>query len=139
MERRVRVFYYGSFINLDVLKKSDVTPERVDTARLFGWEIRIAPLATIIPAPDAIVYGIVADCSHAELDRLYSQDWVGGYLPEAVSIETLDGARFPALTYIKWGSEQKPASRDYIERIAAPAERLGFPEWYLKHIRSFVP
>ena len=33
------------------------------------------------------VYGIVCETTHAALERLYSQEWVGCYLPEAVIAE----------------------------------------------------
>lgn len=135
--RRVPVFFYGSFINLDVLKEVDLVPGSFRVGRLFGWELRIAPLATLEPKDSTAVYGIVVDCTHEELRRLYAQDWVGTYLPEAVLVD-IDGAFVPALTYIKWDYEPGAASPDYVERIAGPAEKLGFPDWYVEHIRSFI-
>jgi hypothetical protein len=33
----------------------------------------------------------------------------------------------------------RPADAAYVERILAPAERFGFPPWYLEKIRSFKP
>ena len=137
MSRKVPVFYYGSFINVDVLKEVDLVPDNLRLAKLLGWDIHIGPLATLEPKDDGCVYGIVIDCSHDELERLYSQDWVGAYLPEPVLVD-VDGAFLPALTYIKWDYERGPADADYVERIAGPAEKLGFPDWYVKHLRSFI-
>ncbi len=131
------VFFYGSFINLEVLKQADLEPESARVARLLGWDIRIAPLATLEPKDSAAVYGIVVECTHEELERLYAQDWVGTYLPEAVLVD-IDGAFLPALTYIQWDDERGAAAPDYVERIAGPAEKLGFPDWYVNHIRSFI-
>ena len=137
MKRKVPVFFYGSFINLDVLKEVDLVPDGNRVARLLGWDLRIAPLATLEPKDSACVYGIVVDCTHEELERLYAQDWVGAYLPEAVLID-IDGAFLPALTYIKLDYESGSAAPDYVERIAGPAEKLDFPGWYVDHIRSFI-
>lgn len=138
LKRKVPVFFYGSFINLDVLRQADVEPENSRVGRLLGWELRVAPLATLEPNDAAVTYGIVVACTHEELERLYAQDWVGGYLPEAVLIE-IDRAYLPALTYIKWDDERGAAAApDYVERIAGPAEKLGFPDWYVRHIRSFI-
>jgi len=58
-------------------------------------------------------------------------------LAEPVVVE-VDEASLPALTYIKWDFEPGPAAADYVERIAGPAEKLGFPEWYVERIRSFI-
>lgn len=135
--RKISVFFYGSFINVDVLKEVDVVPDDVRVAKLSGWDIHIGPIATIEPKDNACVYGIVVECSHEELERLYAQDWVGTYLPEPVLVEMM-GLFLPALTYIKWDFEPGAPARDYVERIAAPAEALGFPEWYVAHIRSFI-
>ncbi len=143
-ERRVSVFFYGSFINLDVLKQAGLEPEGFRVAQLHAWDIHIGPLATLMPKDNAVVYGIVVECTHAELDRLYAQDWVGAYLPEAVLVE-VDATFLPALTYVKWdfseggkGGEAAPPTPEYVERIAGPGERIGFPEWYIEHIRSFI-
>lgn len=99
-ERQVSVFFYGSFINLDVLKQAGLELDGFRVAQLHAWDIHIGPLATLMPKANAVVYGTVVECTHAELDRLYSQDWVGGYLPEAVVVE-VDRAFLPALTYVK--------------------------------------
>ena len=137
MKRKVSVFFYGSFINLDVLKEVDFVPDGYRVARLLGWDIKIAPLATLEPKDSACVYGIAVECTHEELERLYAQEWVGAYLPEAVLIE-IDRAVLPALTYIKWDYEPGSAAPDYVVRIAGPAEKLDFPGWYVDHIRSFI-
>ncbi len=49
------------------------------------------------------------------------------------------------LTYVKWdfseggeGGEAAPPTPEYVERIAGPGERIGFPGWYIEHIRSFI-
>src|SRR2546421_1674150 len=96
-EARVWVFFYGSFINLDVLKQAGYVPERFEVARLSGFDIRIQPLANLVRSEQHCVYGIVAPATHEELHRLYSQGWVGTYLPEPVLVETTDntcGATF---------------------------------------------
>jgi hypothetical protein len=136
-KRHVSVFFYGSFINLDVLKQAGLDPKGFRGARLHGWDIHIGPLATLTPTDNAVVYGIVVECTHEELDRLYAQDWVSTYLPEAVLVE-VDGAFLPALTYVKWDYHPTPPEPDYVERIAVPGQAIGFPEWYIAHIRSFI-
>jgi hypothetical protein len=36
---KVRVFFYGSFINRDVLARADYHPEKMDVARLDGFDL----------------------------------------------------------------------------------------------------
>jgi hypothetical protein len=61
------------------------------------------------------------------------------YQPEAVLVETLDGQWRPALCYFAPAMEPRPATADYVERIAAPAKAFGFPEWYVQRIEGFRP
>ncbi len=96
-------FFYGSYINLDVLREVDLVPERVEVARLPGFDLLIRPLANLVPSDEHTVYGILATATHAELDRLYehAQHVLGGsYLPRAVLAHTLSGQFEPALCYI---------------------------------------
>ena len=130
-------FFYGSFINLDVLEQADYVPERYEVARLDGFDIRLEPLANVVPSNNRCVFGIVALATHAELAGLYGQDWVGTYLPHPVVVTTLDGKLRPALCYIAPDVEHKPPTSDYIDRIVGPARQYGFPDWYIERIERF--
>ena len=136
----VWVFFYGSYINFDVLREVDLVPERWEVGRLSGFDIRIEPRANLVRADGSIVYGILATASHEELARLYAhaRDVLGEvYLPQAVLVETLDGAWRAALCYLCPEMRPRRADSAYVERIAAPARAFGFPAWYIEKIESF--
>jgi hypothetical protein len=135
-ERRVAVFFYGSFINLAVLKRLDYVPAQVEVARLWGFDLRFAPLATLETADAACVYGILVSATHAELARLYGEAWVSSYVPEAVVVETVAGRWSPALVYIAWGATPPRPFDQYVEHILEPARQYRFPDWYLRRIRE---
>lgn len=137
---QVWTFFYGSFINLEVLGKVGLAPARVEVSRLPGFDIRIAPLANLVRSEQHCVYGILATATHAELNRLYAyaKNGLGGvYLPEAVLAQTLDGRWQPALCYIAPEMTAAPASGEYVDRIVIPARRFGFPQWYIDRLESF--
>ena len=139
---RVRAFFYGSYINPAVLAEVDWVPEDVQVACLPGFDIRIGPLANLVPSDEHSVYGTVVLASHEELDRLYAhaRDVLGGvYLPQAVIVETRDRGFVPALCYIADDLGTAPPARDYVDRILGPARELGFPEWYVRKLESFRP
>jgi hypothetical protein len=141
-EPRVWAFFYGSYINLDVLGSVGLVPDRHEVARLGGFDIQIRPRANLVRSGRDCVYGVLATATHQELDRLYAhaRDVLGEtYLPEAVLTETLDGAWRPALCYIAPAMEPRPAADDYIDRIAGPARGYQLPEWYIRRIESFRP
>src|SRR5262249_31336056 len=137
-EREVWTFFYGSFINSEVLKQAGYTPSRFEVARLSGFDIRIEPLANLVQSDQHCVYGLLAAASHEELRRLYAQDWVGTYLPEAVLVETMDGKSCPALCYIAPTRPVGRAEYVYVDRIVSAARRLSFPEWYIAKLESFA-
>ncbi len=136
-EPTVWTFFYGSFINRDVLQQGGYVLDKFEVARLWGFDIRIAPLAHLVRSDRHCVYGIAAPITHEGLRRLYAQDWVGTYLPEPVVVETLDGKWRPAFCYLAPPHDPRPAANDYIDRIAGPARQFGFPDWYVARLESF--
>ena len=141
MTQRVWVFFYGSYMNLDVLKEADLIPGAYEVVSLPGYDIEIAPRANIFQDPNAVVHGIIASATHQELDRLYSehaQKKLGGlWLPEAVIVSDQQGRLRSALTYIAPELAPGPTDEAYVERIALPAEAYGFPAEYVAKLRSF--
>lgn len=139
-EPEIWTFFYGSYMNLDVLKEVDYIPRRHEPARLPGFDLSIGPLANLVRSKQHTAYGIIATGTHTELARLYdhAEAVLGGkYLPEAVLVVTEDERWLPALTYIAPELPPEPASDGYIDRLLAPARAHGFPDWYLDRIESF--
>ncbi len=139
---KIWTFFYGSYMNFDVIKEVDFIAEKWEVAKLNGFEIRIQPRANLMRSDQHRVYGIVATATHQELARLYAhaQNVLGEiYLPEAVLVETLDGKWRPALCYLCPEMEPRPAANDYIDRIVKPAREFGFPDWYIARLESFRP
>ena len=142
MGRKVWTFWYGSYMNPAVLAEVDVRPDAFEVARLDGYDITIAPLANLVPADGSAVYGVLAQATHAELDRLYAhaRNVLGAvYLPEAVLVQTPAQAWRPALCYIASAMEPRPADPAYVDRILRPARELGFPSWYIEKLERFKP
>jgi len=141
-EAKVAVFFYGSYMNPDVLSEVGLALDPFQTATLCGFDIRIGPLANLVRADGRCVYGILTVASHAQLTRLYAhaRDVLGGTnLPHPVVVETQHGHLTPALCYLAPALDPAPASSDYIDRIIKPARQHGFPDWYIARLDSFRP
>jgi len=139
---RVWVFFYGSYINRDVLAEAGLAPGRWEVACAAGFELVIAPRANLIRSTRDTVWGINATATHDELTRLYTEHAYGQlgqlYLPEAIVTCTPDGTLRPVLTYLCPAMAPAPTDPAYVERIAGPARSLGFPDWYVGHIEGFA-
>lgn len=136
-EPRVWVFFYGTFINPEVVEKAGAALHEVEVARLPGFDIDIGPLANLVRSDQSTVYGVIAQMTHADLQKLYTMAWVGTYLPEAVLVQTRDGRLVPAMTYIKPSMHREQPAEEYIDRIVEPGRRYGFPQWFLDRLESF--
>jgi catechol 2,3-dioxygenase-like lactoylglutathione lyase family enzyme len=139
-KRPVWVFFYGSFMSPEVLAKAGVRPTDLQKARLDGWQLTIAPRATLLPAANASVYGILARLTHGELDRLYTKDFFGfgTYLPEAVLVMRDAGSPLAAISYVAWQLEGGKPTREYVDKILSVARQYSFPDDYVRHIESFL-
>jgi hypothetical protein len=138
--RKVWTFFYGSFMNSDVLAKAAVCPTQRQMARLNGWELKIAPRATVVPAQGGCVYGVLAQLTHSDIDKLYTKDWFGfgTYLPEAVIVTDVAGLQRAAMCYIAWQTEGGAPTEEYTGKMVSVAREFSFPEDYIRHIQSFI-
>jgi hypothetical protein len=139
-EPKVWVFFYGSYMNFDVLREVHIVPDEWRVARLDGFDIRIEPRANLARSDQHCVFGIVSIATHAELNRLYAhaQHVLGElYLPEAVLVQT-GGLWRPALCYICPAMDPRPPDSAYVERVLKPARQFGFPPWYVSRLESFL-
>lgn len=138
---RIWVFFYGSNINLDVLKAAGLEPAEWEVARAPGFDIYIAPTANLIHSDRHTVWGINVAATHAELAGLYT-NYVQGtlgqtYLPEAILTVSADGKLRPAMTYISHDMVPGTADPAYLDRIVIPARQFGFPSWYLEKLEAY--
>lgn len=140
-DRKVQVFFYGSFMNLKVLEEAGLKKRPFAPACVHGYELVVQPHANITEAGDGVVYGILANMTHAELDDLYGKT-LGSftdatYQPEAMLVFTRGGKIAPAMVYV--AHDMKPGIADgaYVDRLIKAASDYGFPDWYRERIASF--
>ena len=134
--RRIEVFFYGLFMDADLLHTKDVHPVNIRAASVPGFALRIGQRATLLRTPDARAYGIVVELTHAEIEQLYSEASLRAYRPEAVITELTDGARIPALCFsllVPPGPEE--ANSEYAAKLRDLAGRLGLPSRYVESIK----
>ena len=136
-QKRIAVFFYGSFIRSKVMAVGGFRPHSIEVAKLSGYDIAFDPHANVFRSDQNAVCGILVYPSHEELGQLYSRDGVGVFLPEAVVVETSNNRLLPAMCYMppRRGTEQPDPV--YVERILEAARQHGFPSWYVNRLESF--
>jgi hypothetical protein len=133
--RRIAVFFYGLFMDAGALRRRDIHPAHLRTARVHGFSLRIGQRATLVPDPEGEVFGVLMELTHDEIDRLYSEPSVRAYRPEAVICEFPDGAHVAALCF-NLPEPPSPDERnvDYAEQLRDLARHLGLPARYVDGI-----
>ena len=97
--RNADVFFYGLFMDEELLRGKGLNPQRPELASVDGLAVRIGQRAALVPAPGGRVHGVVVSLTLAELDRLYSDPSVQEYEPQAVLARLAAGGVVAALCY----------------------------------------
>ena len=66
----VKIFFYGSFMDLEVLRTLSVVPKTFEPAELKNWSITFSPMATLVQRKGDTVYGTIAELSRDEVRML---------------------------------------------------------------------
>jgi len=134
--RRIAVFFYGLFMDADLLRAKGAHPVNPRSACVPGFALRIGQRATLLQKTDARAYGIVMELTHVEIEQLYSEASVRAYRAEAVLAELTDGLQVPALCFnllVPPGPEE--ANSEYAAKLRDLARRLGLPSNYVESIQ----
>ena len=133
--RRIDVFFYGLFMDEEVLKTKGVLAMDIRPALVSGFQLRIGNRATLVTNPAARVFGRIVSISHVELERLYSEPGLQAYKPEAVMAQLANGETRAALCFnlVEPPSLQE-RNPEYAHKLRALAQQLDFPSEYVASI-----
>ena len=133
--RQVDAFFYGLFMDIDVLNDSGAKPSNVRRAYVADFALRIGQRATLIPSIGERAYGMLIALTHEELARLYSAPGLEDYHPEAVLAQPFEGTAVPALCYnLREGPELHERNPGYAARLQDLLRKLRFPAEYIASI-----
>ena len=135
-ERRVEAFFYGLYMDLDVLREVGVAPLAPRKAYVDGFALRIGRRATLLPSAGARAYGMLYAVTHTELELLYTAPGLEQYRPEAVMARPLDGApTTPALCYnLLEAPAPHERNPEYAARLQRALGKLAFPPEYVASV-----
>ena len=132
----VDVFFYGLFMDEELLRGKGITPMNSRPARLDGFGLRIGKRATLVAAKVERSYGMVMGLTPRDLEILYSAPGLEQYRPETVACTTLAGEPVTALCYnLPAAPAPHEANGDYAARLRAVLEKRGFPAEYVARVR----
>jgi hypothetical protein len=132
-EGRRGVFFYGLFMDEDILRARGVYPQSPRKAVVPGYRLRIDQRAMLLPQFGAQAFGMVFTLTDREIALLYADPSLEAYRPESVIASFEDGTYAAVTTFnLGEGSASGKANPDYAARLRAVLERLGFPSEYIR-------
>ena len=139
MPRRADVFFYGLFMDPDLLRAEGFAPQNPEIASVGGFVLRIGRRAALVPEPSGRVLGAIMSLTLGELDRLYSEPSLSAYKPQAVLAHLAQGGVIAALCY---NLPEPPSAADrnveYVRKLRLAAEKVGLPAEYLSWLNEEI-
>ena len=134
-DRRIDAFFYGLFMDGEILRKAGAEPTNPRRAYVDGFALRIGQRATLVPSAGSRAYGVLFALTHAELVRLYAAPGLEQYRPEAVLAQPLLGTPLPALCYcLREAPRPDERNPEYADQLQRVLRELDFPAEYVASV-----
>ena len=128
----VLVFFYGLFMDPELLRDRGVRVAGPRPARLQGYRPVLGARVTLVPDEGFTTWGMLMEIGARDLERLYADASVSAYRPEPVRVLLEEGATVEAVCYnVPPPLPATPPDQAYARRLHALCARLGFPASYL--------
>jgi hypothetical protein len=132
------VFFYGLFMDKDLLSEKGLNPKNVRQACLTGFGLRIGERATLEQSQEECSYGTVIELESNEVESLYSGESVADYVPYPMKITDSNGETIDAISYILPMEKVSGTNSTYAGNLTVIAKKLGLPEDYIKEIEGWI-
>ena len=132
------VFFYGLFMDEDLLTGKGFHPSNRKLAFANGYGLRVGEKATLVKSVSESSYGIVMDLSEDEIERLYSAPGVSDYVPEQIEVTDKDRNTYKVQCYNLPISKLTGSNREYAKSLSAAAQKMGLPKSYVEQILTWT-
>lgn len=122
------VFFYGLFMDEELLRAKGVHPRKPRKAVVFGYKLKIGERAALSADPRGKAYGMVFALTEEEIRSLYSEPGLNVYVPQSVMASYDDGTSGIVLTYnLRKEQISKSSDPEYAHKLRNVLKRLNFP------------
>jgi hypothetical protein len=127
-DRKIDVFFYGLYMDPDLLEQKGVTARNPRGAKVEGYTIRVGQRVTLLRAVGQRAFGMVYSLTHAEIHSLYWGAGIEVYRAEPVIADIIGGDSVPALCCILLAPpEADESNAEYAAKLRTVLKRLEFP------------
>ncbi|RXJ98937.1 gamma-glutamylcyclotransferase [Arcobacter sp. CECT 8989] len=127
-ERLHKVFFYGLYMDEEILKSKGVEPREKILACAKGYKLRVGKMATLLRDENSNAYGIVYSLTYEEIDKLYKDSGLTNYVAEAVMVKTEDKEQVATLCCILLNPPAENESNyTYFESLVKCMDKYNLP------------
>jgi hypothetical protein len=132
------VFFYGLFMDMDLLKSKGFAPTTPTLAYANGFGLRIGERATMIRSDEERVYGVIISLTEEESCELYSSASVADYQAETIMANEIGGSARQVVSYLLPQEKLTGKNAAYALSLATAARKVGLPSSYLAETESWA-
>jgi gamma-glutamylcyclotransferase (GGCT)/AIG2-like uncharacterized protein YtfP len=135
-------FAYGSNMSRDLMGRHCPDATALGVARLPGWRFIVTRdgYASIAPAPDGVVHGVLWRLEGGNLAALDAYEDVAGGLYTRCTLPVCRDARVVhALVYLARERRKGNPRPGYSELVVAAARDWGLPAEYIRGLEAWTP
>ena len=132
------VFFYGLFMDCELLKSKGFSPSNQELARLEGYGLRIGERATLVKSDNEMVFGVVVAMPGNQLEQLYGADSVVDYEPESVVALKENDNAINCVVYNLPVEKIKGCNASYAQSLSVVAQKVGLPSAYISEIETWA-
>jgi hypothetical protein len=132
-----RVFFYGLFMDVNLLRERGCTPLSDTLARLDDYRLVVGQAkSTVVRSAGDSVWGRAMDIEDVELATLYAGEQYASYVATPVALKLATAKRCEAVCFIRprvpGDDAPDPA---YLAALIHTAQAVGLPDEYVQTIR----
>jgi len=122
------VFFYGLYMDPEILKSKDVDPRNPRIGFAEGYQLRLGNMATLLRDKEAKAYGVVYSLTHEEVALLYAKSGLDMYVSESLLVTLDSGECIPTLCCnLLTPPEESESNEEYMAKLLQCMERLNVP------------
>lgn len=123
-----KVFFYGLYMDEEILKSKGVVPREKQLACAKGYKLRVGNMATLLRNESSEAYGVVYSLTYEEIDKLYKGSGLTDYIAEVMVVETEDKKQIATLCCILLNPPKNDESNEtYFESLKKCMAKYNLP------------
>jgi hypothetical protein len=132
------IFFYGLFMDEDLLKAKGLNPSNTKLAQVAGYGLRIGQRATLENSKAERTFGSIIELSSEEAGMLYSEKSVVDYVPKQLVAIDMQGNSLDVVSYILPMKNLSGSNSEYARSLALTAKKIGLPVEYINEIETWI-